>query len=200
MGDNKQNIFESIEDRWEAGSQGLMRLMEFSLELLKDAEDFLKKHDFVKAKKALILSADFVITGAKLMKVFGKISPDEYNKFRYSRDILGSKTDKRIIEIHKKQKIVVINILKKYFEIIPIDINKAVNIIKKDKGLYDLTKAIFSLNNSHKVVFESHKHVCTRAVEQGKKSIRGGEINMLENKDFADSLDKLKTILNSLKE
>jgi len=92
------------------------------------------------------------------------------------------------------------DILKKYFEIIPSDINKAVNIIKKDKGLYDLTKAIFSLNNSHKVVFESHKHVCTRAVEQGKKSIRGGEINMLENKDFADSLDKLKTILNSLKE
>jgi len=89
MGDNKQNIFKSIEDRWEAGSQGLMRLMEFSLELLKDAEDFLKKSDFVKAKKALTLSADFVIIGAKLMKVFGKISPDEYNKFRNSRDILG---------------------------------------------------------------------------------------------------------------
>ncbi|GGX57329.1 hypothetical protein [Saccharospirillum salsuginis] len=199
--DNAMGVFTCIEDRWESGSQGLMRLMEFSVELLKRAVLHGQIGDLGSSAKYINRSSDFVITGSKLMITFGDINSSDYDKFRETRDIRGNPTDRRLVELHVKQKQLtedLLAILSKVLEDGDIDSEDEKEIadhVTENTHALNFTKALIGANDAHKAVFGAHKSVCSRAVKKGKPSIRGNHIEDFRNVDFSPLLPKLKHLL-----
>lgn len=202
-----QGIFPSIEDRWEAGSQCLMRLMEFSLEALKIALSFAHNEDILQCARYINKSSHFTKTGAKMMATFGNIDKNEYDKFRDTRDVHGSDTDLKIIELHLIQREVMTNLIRAYFynlhkNNLNIDtkIEKLAEQISANSDLKYLTDAMIYADETHKAVFAAHTWVCEKVVNKGEPSIRGNYIEMFQNRDFIPALLNLKQQFKSIQQ
>lgn len=199
--DNAMGVFTCIEDRWESGSQGLMRLMEFSVELLKRAVMHGQIGDLGASAKYINRSSDFVTTGSKLMITFGDINSSDYDKFRETRDIRGNPTDRRLVELHVKQKQLTEDLLAIFSKVLEegdIDSTNDSDIashVVENTQVLNFTKALIGANDAHKAVFGAHKSVCSRAVKKGEPSIRGNHIEDFRNVDFSPLLPKLKHLL-----
>ena len=200
--DNAMGVFKSIEERWEAGSQGLMRLMEFSVESLLRSVHYGKLGDLDKSSKHINRSSHFTVTGAKLMVCFGDINTSDYAKFRETRDIRGNMTDGRLVELHLIQKDLTKDLLAIFHDSIEAadidiegDFDAAVRYINQNTDLLSFTQALIEANDAHKVVFAAHKSVCSKAVKKGEPSIRGKHIEDFKNIDFSPILPKLKKFL-----
>lgn len=206
INDSFQGIFNTVEHRWESGSRGLMHLMEFSLECLKMSLKFGENDDLKNASEYLNMSSTFVTTGAILMKTFGNIDILEYNKFRDTRDIHGSDTDKRLIDLHVEQKTVLKDLLRFFFYTLSVnkidskmEISNLAREIKNLPLVFDLTNALIFANDAHKDVFKSHTWVCEKVVEKNEASIRGNYIGMFQNRDFLPLLVALKDEFDKFK-
>lgn len=197
-----QGVFNSVEERWEAGSQGLMRLMEFSLELLRVALKQGHRNELEEFIKSVNMSSAFIRTGANLMLTFGNISRDEYDKFRDRRDIHGSPTDKRIIDLHVMQRELMKDLLRFFFYILAVneidtDLSpeEMAKSIKNKPDALAITEAMIEANEAHKSVFSVHKFVCRQVVRKGTPSLRNNYIEMFQNRDYAAVLPLLRDAL-----
>lgn len=177
-------LFGGVEDRWEAGSQGLMRLMEFGCEALARADVSLGS-SALECAKHVHDAALYVRAGAALMRQLGTdVSPEEYADFRRSRDVGGSATDARIVEVHRWQKAAMDGLFRRVRAAWGADPARAPHAA--------LARALLELNEAHHVVFASHRFVCQRLVPQGERSLRGGDIAALHNNDLAQFVADLR--------
>jgi|CXWL01.1.fsa_nt_gi hypothetical protein len=199
-----QGVFNSVEERWEAGSHGMMRLMEFSLEFLRLALKQGHRNELEDFVKSVNMSSAFVRTGADLMLTFGNISRDEYDKFRDRRDIHGSTTDKRIIDLHVMQRELMKDLLRFFFYTLSVNeidtdspIEEIAKSIRKNSTVLSITEAMVEANEAHKRVFSVHKFVCRQVVRKGEPSLRNNYIEMFQNRDFAALLPLLKEALTN---
>lgn len=197
-GHTPTNVFDNTENRWEAGSRGLMILMQFSLEALKQGLEYGQGGNLIDCANHVDKSSKFVAAGATLMKTFGNIGSKEYDKFRETRDVHGSQTDKIIIDLHIKQKVVMKDVVRLYLRTLaekgiktkPIDESK--KMIEENGDILQLTKALILANETHKDVFIAHRYVCQKVVGSGKPSLRGNHIEMFQNRDFLPLLSDLR--------
>lgn len=190
--DNAVGLFPEIEERWEAASQGMMHLMDFGIEALILAQGHIASNNLKKAGEYLNTAAIYTKAGASLMRQLGEfVSASEYSSFRKTRDIKGSLTDEHIVASHKKQKELIFAISYEIKRLSDGDIN---NAIVKNPGFCKLAHGVLILNDAHRVVFGSHKFVCTKMVPKEEKSLRGGDITTLVNNDLSDMISELRAI------
>ena len=197
--DQAQGVFNSVEERWEAGSQGLMRLMEFSVEYLRGALKQGHRNELEAFVTSMNASSAFVRTGANMMMVFGDIPREEYDKFRDRRDIHGSATDKRLIDLHVMQRALMKDLLKVFFYTLALNdidtespMEEIVTAIRSKPIVLSIAESMIEANEAHKRVFAVHTYVCRRVVRKGEPSIRGNYIDMFQNRDYAAILPLLR--------
>lgn len=191
MGDGVQGIYSSVEERWEAASQGLMRLMEFCLEALEFAKD-VSARDLSEAARHIKSAAQYTEAGALLMRQLGSVvSPAEYAIFRKQRDIAGSSTDQRIVDVHRKQKITSDHLFILLESLLEPGIPRAL----ESSATQIFARNLIALNDAHRVVFASHRYVCTHVVPAGQESLRGGNIAELRIANLSKLIDSLRSHL-----